>query len=147
MNSLWLDSVSKNISFSSLPENKKAQVTIDEIEDAGDTVYEEEPILSVTITPEARRQITAYNDSVEGSGGYSNQTLVCYDLNDYQEVACYSTFITDLINGVYANDIVNNRSLIMGNNYRTVNNNNFNYFTLWSGSGLSEDDMIGPSWK
>ena len=28
MNSLWLDSVSKNISFSSLPENKKAQVCI-----------------------------------------------------------------------------------------------------------------------
>ena len=127
--------------------NTKAQVTIDEIEDAGDTVYEEDPILSVTITPEARRQITAYNDSAEGSGGYSNQTLVCYDLNNYQEVACYSTFITDLINGIYANDIVNNRSLIMGNNYRTVNNNNFNYFTLWSGSGISEDDMIGPSWK
>ena len=127
-------------------ENEKAATTIDEIQEAGNSVYDGDPILSVTITPDANRAIKAYNDEYEGSdGGYSNSTLDCYDLGGYQEIACYSTFINDILNGTYG-EVVNDRSLILGNNYRTVGDNNTQYFTLWNGT-ISETDMLGPSWK
>ena len=137
--------------------NEKAEVTIDEIEEVGNDIYNGEPILSITLTPSATRAIRAYNDEAEryNRGGYSNSTLSCYALDGYEEIACYSSFITNLINGnvsygdeTYATglDIINDRSLIMGNNYRTVSDDNFRYFTIWN-SGISEDDMIGPSWK
>lgn len=127
-------------------ENEKAATTIDEIQEAGNSVYDGDPILSVTITPDANRAIKAYNDEYEGSdGGYSNSTLDCYDLGSYQEIACYSTFINDILNGTYG-EVVNDRSLILGNNYRTVGDNNTQYFTLWNGK-ISETDMLGPSWK
>ncbi len=127
-------------------ENEKAATTIDEIQEAGNSVYDGDPILSVTITPDANRAIKAYNDEYEGSdGGYSNSTLDCYDLGGYQEIACYSTFINDILNGTYG-EVVNDRSLILGNNYRTVGDNNTQYFTLWNGK-ISETDMLGPSWK
>lgn len=137
--------------------NKKAEVTIDEIEDVGNSIYDEEPILSVTITPSVARAIKEYNDEAEKeyNNGYLNSTLSCYALDGYEEIACYSSFISDLLDGVvsyegktFANnlEIVNNRSLIMGNNYRTESDDNFKYFTIWD-KGISEEDMIGPSWK
>lgn len=135
--------------------NEKAEVTIDEIQDAGNAVYSEDPILSVTITPSVARAIKQYNDDAEAYGGYSNSTLSCYALDGYEEIACYSSFITGLLDGYveydgvnYINniDVVNDRSLVMGNNYRTVRDNNTEYFTTWS-TGISEEDMIGPSWK
>ena len=135
--------------------NDKAAATIDEIEDAGNAIYNEEPILSVTITPSVARAIKQYNDDAEAYGGYSNSTLSCYALDGYEEIACYSSFITGLLEGYveydgvnYINniDVINDRSLIMGNNYRTIRDNNTEYFTTWS-AGISEDDMIGPSWK
>ena len=135
--------------------NEKVDATISEIQEKGNSVYDEDPVLSVTITPSTARAIKEYNDKAENDGGYSNSTLACYSLDGYEEIACYSSFITDLLNGTItydrqtlANnlDIVNNRSLIMGNNYRTVSDNNFEYFTTWD-SGISEEDMIGPSWK
>ncbi len=135
--------------------NRKAEETIEEIEEIKDNVYLDEPILSVTITPGIANAIRDYNDDAEENGGYSNQTLSCYALDGYQEVACYSDFISGLLAGeirdgntVYGDhlDIVNNRSLIMSNNYRTVRDDNFEYFTLWDGS-ISEETMIGPAWK
>ena len=126
-------------------ENKKAKTTIAAIQEKEDNIYFEDPILSVTITPEVSRSIRAYNDEAEGNGGYSNSTLDCYDLGGYQEIACYSTFINDILNGTYG-EVVNDRSLILGNNYRTVGDNNTQYFTLWNGT-ISETDMLGPSWK
>lgn len=138
-------------------ENAKALRTIDEIEEAGESIYEDDPILSVTITPEAARAIKSYNAlAIENNaGGYSNNTLVCYDIGDYEEIACYSTFISNLLNGTvsYNNrnlatnlDVVNDRSLIMSNNYRRVRDDNTTYFTIWDGL-ISENDMLGPSWK
>lgn len=126
-------------------ENKKAKTTIAAIQEKEDNIYFEDPILSVTITPEVSRSIRAYNDEAEGNGGYSNSTLDCYDLEGYQEIACYSSFIGDILNGTYG-EVVNDRSLILGNNYRTVGDNNTQYFTLWNGT-ISETDMLGPSWK
>ncbi len=137
--------------------NAKAQTTIEQIQNAGDSIYAEDPILSVTITPSTARAIREYNDEAEKNnrGGYSNATLSCYTIGDYDEIACYSNFISDLIDGtitynnqVFINnsEIVNNRSLIMNRNYRTESNNNTEYFELWT-SGISEQNMIGPSWK
>ena len=135
--------------------NVKAETTIDEIQESGNAIYEEEPILSVTITPSVARAIKQYNDEAEGDGGYSNSTLSCYAIGSYEEIACYSSFITGLIDGyveydganlINGADIVNDRSLIMGNNYRTVTDENTKYFTTWS-TDISEDKMIGPSWK
>ena len=136
-------------------ENAKAEATIDEIQSDGNSIYDEDPILSVTLTPSVTRAIKNYNDEAEGHGGYSNDTLICYAMGSYEEIACYSEFISGLIRGniSYGNinyinnaDIVNDRSLIMGNNYRTVRDDNTSYFTTWT-TGISADDMIGPSWK
>lgn len=118
--------------------NDKAMITVSEIEEAGNGVYDEEPILSLTITPSAAREIKAYNDEQEQNnrGGYSNETVYCEAIGGYEEIGCYSSFIDDLINGRYGNDVVNSH----------VNRSLSSYFTLWDG-GISEDDMIGPSWK
>ncbi len=135
--------------------NPKAEETITEIQEAGNSVYDEDPILSVTITPSVARAIKQYNDKAESDGGYSNSTLACYALDGYEEIACYSSFIDGLVNGYieydgvnYINniDVVNSRSLIMGHDYRIVGDNNTKYFTTWNGK-ISEEDMLGPSWK
>ena len=124
--------------------NEKAATTIDEIQEVGNAVYEEEPILSVTITPSVARAIKQYNDDAEGDGGYSNDTLACYKINDSKGlIACYSSFIESLIQGEYG-DVVNDQSTIL--DVRNEGENNTEYFTTWS-SGISEEDMIGPSWK
>lgn len=135
--------------------NTKAAETIDEIEDAGNSIYDEDPILSVTITPTTARAIQAYNDEAEKNnrGGYSNATLTCTSVGGYDMIGCYSTFIDDLIDGriSYGNrvidsnlgDIVNDRSMIMSGNYRSSSSR---YFQLWEGT-ISEYDMLGPSWK
>ncbi|MCM1053157.1 MAG: hypothetical protein NC483_04205 [Ruminococcus sp.] len=131
--------------------NRKANDTVDEIESLGNSVYDSEPILSITIDPSTARDIKIYNDKAEdennnGGGGYSNSTMSCYKIGDYEEVACYSSFITELLGGTYGRNVVNDKSLIKQNGYRAVGDNNTGYFTLWNGQP-SEDKMLGPSWK
>ncbi len=140
--------------------NDKAAKTIDEIEKgidgkyAEDGIFESQPILSLTLTPEAARAIRSYNNDAENDGGYSNATLSCYALSVgadvYDEVACYSNFITDLLKGIVdgqnVGDIVNDVSQISESGFRTVSDNNYKYFTTWSGI-YDENSMIGPSWK
>ncbi|MDE5539656.1 MAG: hypothetical protein K2J20_04140, partial [Bacilli bacterium] len=135
--------------------NKKAETTIDEIEGAENTIYDTTPDFSVTIDGTTAAAIEKYNKCAEGKpfaagvcgdaneGGYSNKTLECHDLNGYEDVACYSSFITDLIEGKYGNNIVNYSAT---KNDRNVGDNNTSYFTPWKGT-ISEADMIGPSWK
>ncbi len=141
----------------------KAQTTIDEIEGLQNSVYEQQPILSIKLTGTAARDIQKYNaenipdgDNNSGSwnldletlGGYSNHTLDCYALGDYKEVACYSTFIDDVLANKYGK-IVNSNSLIANSNYRTrgdVNGSKDEYFEKWTGT-VSETDMVGPAWK
>jgi len=125
--------------------NEKAKVTVSDIEQKGNTVYDETPILSITLDSGTARAIKAYNDSVEDDGGYSNATLDCYSLGGNPEIACYSTFITDLIEGDYGRNVVSDESLIADTSYRTVYDDNTQYFTLWG--AVSEAGMLGPSWK
>lgn len=140
--------------------NEKAEVTIDEIQDkdtGGNKIYDQDPILSITITRDVAMAIKEYNDEAEKeyNNGYLNSTLSCYDMSGYEEIACYSSFISGLLEGMITYDgktlgsdleIVNNRSLIMADGYRTESDDNNKYFTIWE-KEVSEDLMIGPSWK
>lgn len=126
--------------------NTKAQSTIEEIEELGNAIYDSKPILSVTIDGSTANAIKKYNDDAEknNNGGYSNATVSCYALNGNAETACYSSFITDLLDGKYGKDIVNDS---VAKDERVVGDNNTKYFTGWNRTVLSEKDMIGPSWK
>ena len=133
--------------------NDKGKETIKEIETgdyyddnndtSGNKIYDSKPILSLTIDPSTARTIKQYNNSVEKIGGYSNDTIYCKAIGNYQEIACYSSFVDELLSGKYGNTIVNNDSLIKDSSYR---DNTSSYFKLWT-KGISEEDMIGPSWK
>ncbi len=126
----------------------KASATIQEIETQGEEIYNTSPILSVTISPSAASEIVKYNKEHESKGGYSNLTLSCYDLNGYVDGACYSSFITDLLESEGKYGTVNETSKIQSyNGYRKEGNTSGNageYFVSWSGV---ESDVVGPSWK
>ncbi len=113
--------------------------------DNGNSIYDTTPIFSVTIDPSTARQLKEYNDGEEGNGGYSNATLDCYALGGYQEIACYSSVISDILRGTYGSDATND-SLITDSGYRTVTDDNTQYFELWTGA-ISVEEMLGPSWK
>ncbi len=121
----------------------KALSTVTEIEEKGNSIYDEEPILSITLTPSSAREIKKYNNSVIDDGGYSNKTVSCENRNGIEEIVCYSSFIDDLIAGEFG-DVVNDNSLIADEGYRYGDNSD--YFSLWP-NAYSEEDMIGPAWK
>ena len=144
-------------------ETEKASATIEEIESTQNAIFEAEPILSITISGTDAQKIKTYNNENIGSdnnntglfsgsqndlGGYSNDTLTCYSLGDYEEVACFSSFITDVLRGEYG-DMVNDNSLIKDDSYRVegdVSGAANSYFEAWTGE-VSEDSMVGPAWK
>lgn len=123
--------------------NDKALTTISEIESSGNSIYDTDPILSITIDPSTARNIKKYNDSVESEGGYSNSTISCEAKGGYEEIVCFSSFVTDLLDGKYGDNVINENSLVIDNNYRSSSSD---YFKLWNGR-VSENDMLGPSWK
>lgn len=121
----------------------KAQATVSAIEEKGNSIFDEEPILSITLTPSTAREIKKYNNYVLDEGGYSNKTVSCENRDGFEEIVCYSTFIDDLLAGEFGN-VVNENSLIADESYR--HGENSEYFSLWP-NGFSEEDMIGPAWK
>lgn len=133
--------------------NSKAYETIKSIQNKGNKAYDEEPILSVTITPSVSKNIKSYNREAENSGGYSNKTLNCYKLGSYERAVCYSEFIGDLLDDKYGNNVINDNSKIADSSYRTGTNvseasatRNDSYFKMWSGT-VNANSKIGPSWK
>lgn len=140
--------------------NDKAKDTLQEIEEKGEEVYAEDPILSVTIGPDDQKKIESYNDS-EG-GVYSNDNMNCYSLGGNERAACYSEFIDDVLNGSYGT--VDQSSKIAQSGYRRttdVSGARGEYFEMWNGYnpdlkdmdekgyeyGTFEYYMLGPSWK
>ena len=103
--------------------NDKAKLTIDEIQTYGeliyvseelgtDDVYEGHPViegisspidfgvLKVVMTPALAQEIRNYNRNAEassGSGGFTNNTLTCYDYTyggaKFENIFCYSSFL------------------------------------------------------
>lgn len=122
--------------------NDKARTTVSEIQSKGNAIYDEEPILSLTITPSAARRIRDYNNDVIDEGGYSNKTVSCEARNGFEQLACYSSFIDELLAGEYGNIV--NDSLIVEDSYR--HGDSSGYFTLWNGT-IDENNMTGPAWK
>jgi len=147
--------------------NQKAKETIKDIEETnkGNEIYNDTPIFSITIDATDAAQIRKYNDIAEkdNNGGYSNDTLDCRSLKvgskTYAEIACFSTFITDLINGKIVDDDEGNKGNIDVklnsskikdiNKYREVKNitsSSNGYFTGWN-SVPDDRTGPGPSWK
>lgn len=122
--------------------NDKGVYTCSEIENKGNTVYDEQPILSLTIDPSTASEIKKYNKNHLDDGGYSNKTVSCEAKGGYEEVVCFSEFVDDILNGEYGN-IVNDNSLIADDSYRSASSD---YFKLWENT-IAEDRMIGPAWK
>jgi len=124
--------------------NDKALATISEIEGKEDSIFDETPILSITIDQTAARKIRDYNDEATKDSGYVNKTIKCQSRGGYEQIVCYSSFIDDLLDGTYGNAVNKDNSLIADDGYR--HGESSGYFTLW-GNRISEDDMMGPSWK
>lgn len=139
--------------------NDKAALTIKEIEvdgtdgsgkDAGNGVYDTDPVLSLTISPKDATKIKEYNKSkIDGNkGSYSNKTIYCRDKDGHKLISCFSTFIDDVMNGQYGK--VNDKSTAL----RTRNNASADteYFKTWSGYSAfspeaAERANLGPAWK
>lgn len=77
--------------------SSKADATITEIEKDGDSVYDKTPMLSVTMTPGLASEIRSYNNTAEKNGGYSNDSLTCYDYDStYKNIFCFSDFLDSM---------------------------------------------------
>lgn len=123
--------------------NEKGKATQEKIEASGNTIYDGTPILSLTITPSTSRAIREYNDKAEKDGGYSNNTITCQNIDGVgKQLACYSSFISDIIDGEYGS-VLNEKSEI-GKDITYRNKNN--YFKFWTGT-ISEKDMMGPAYQ
>ena len=136
--------------------NEKAKVTIEEIERLGSTIENQTPILSVKMTPSLASQIRNYNKDKESDGGYTNETLICYNYKKgtkvYEKVFCYSELLDSWKNSYSSNfEFTSDRNLATRNNttvtnskYWTVFDETFsNKYTL----GQYNEVLGGPSWK
>lgn len=117
--------------------NAKGAAVRSEIEEAGNSIYDTTPILSLTINPSVSRSIKNYNKDNENNGGYSNETVKCQNVSAGERLACYSDFISKLIAGEFGDAQVK-----LG----AERNNPESYFQFWT-SGISEAGMIGPAYR
>ncbi len=123
----------------------KAEKTIEEIEDANETIYDNDKTtdgkglaFSIKMTPEVVNTIKEYNKAHTKDGGYINDSLTCYPVNvngvEYQNINCYSDFI-DTLSEKYGDKIV------------APNRHTDQYWTTWQGYVYNEDVIGGPSWR
>lgn len=165
----------------------KAFATLSEIEEAGETIYDidyEDTTQTVDTTNSIKikldtnmiNKVKAYNDKYDGTDGYANNSLKCYDhknSNDgqtYKNIYCYSTFIDELIyDSSTADNVLIDGNRIIGSNasssdtLRKAQTQASGYWTTWSevtpswnistSNGFAYyqqnylDIGIGPSWK
>lgn len=143
----------------------KAEATIDEIETENEMIYDKTGddsslAFSIRLTSDLINELKSINASAEGSGGYANDTLTCYDatLEDgtvVPDIYCYSEVIDELI-ADYGDDItVYNRTPVGSRSDDNDAANADGYWTLWSTwemPTLQENSgaltvIGGPSWK
>lgn len=124
----------------------KAEKTIEEIEDANETIYDNDKTtdgkglaFSIKMTPEVVNTIKEYNKAHTKDGGYINDSLTCNDVEVngtvYKNINCYSDFITELSNKYSDKIVAPNRG------------NDSEYWTTWQGYVYNEDVIGGPSWR
>ena len=165
----------------------KAYATTTEIEESGETIYDIDYedtsssdgdfAMKITLDTKMINKIREYNEKYEDNGGFTNNTLKCYDhvnSNDgktYENIYCYSTFIDELLYDSSSKDnvkIVGNR--IIGSDatstdkLRKTQTQSSGYWTTWSEANSNNWTIttqnglayyksnygeigIGPSWK
>ena len=125
--------------------NEKAEKTIEEIEEANETIYDNDKTtddsalaFSIKMTPEVVNTIKEYNKAHTKDGGYINDSLTCNDVTvngtTYKNINCYSDFI-DTLSEKYSDKII------------APNRHTDQYWTTWQGYVYNEDVIGGPSWK
>ena len=125
--------------------NEKAEKTIEEIEAANETIYDNDKTaddsalaFSIKMTPEVVNTIKEYNKAHTKDGGYINDSLTCNDVTvngtTYKNINCYSDFI-DTLSEKYSDKII------------APNRHTDQYWTTWQGYVYNEDVIGGPSWK
>ena len=143
--------------------SKKAEATVTEIENLGASVENDTPILSVTMTPALAKDIRNYNNSQEANGGYTNESMECYNYTDgsktYEKVFCFSSFLDDMSKKhsnafSFINTRISESTRESSNDYNTISKQitASGYWTIYPGANaykLGEYDGVvgGPSWK
>ncbi len=139
--------------------HKKAQTTIEEIEEVNEMVYDDKTTdgsalgFSIKLTSEVVNKITEYNKANEDNGGYINNSLKCYDATidgtTYKSIYCYSELIDKLLeeNG---DNVTVLPSRVNDESRRASDSNSSGYWTLWKNYKIDKtsDSVIGgPAWK
>ncbi len=124
----------------------------DGIDTIGEEVYAKDPILTVELTPSMANKIRKYNKTNESEGGYSNNSITCYDYTldgkTYKNVFCYSDLLDDLQKD-YSNNVKFIDSRLNTESLRKNNNTQNGYWNVYT-KGMpvaSEHNIGGPSWK
>lgn len=136
----------------------KATLTVEEIEDANDLIYNSNKVsdgsglaFSVRLDSSTINYLKDYNAQAEGKGGYGNDSLSCYDADvggtTVANLYCYSEVIDYLVengDGV-PSDITDVRT---GSSGRSDSNANANgYWTLWTDETLDALNFDGTGWS
>ncbi len=135
----------------------KAKETVkgskDGIESVGDAIYDKEtPILTIELTPDMAKKVRDYNKSSEKDGGYSNNSITCYDYTSggktYKNIFCYSDFLDEL-KTTYSNNVSFDKTRLQSESQRKTNTTQNGYWNTYI-QGMpvvSETTVGGPSWK
>lgn len=108
----------------------KGQKALDEIRNAGENIYSDDPEYSITLTPALINDIRRYNDDQEDKGGYLDSSLSCHGNNGSTlHIVCESKFLNEIAG---ASDFERN----------TV----FETFSDFGGESARKSGY-GPAWK
>ncbi len=134
---------------------EKANLTLkgeNGIEELKEQAYENDPILTVSLTPDMADEIRDYNSN----NSYTNSTLVCYDtVSDtgevYENTQCYSSYLDSLSSDNKHSDNFNFIDSRSPDVEDRISNKN-EYFVPFFGEETtipenSPTSVGGPSWK
>lgn len=129
---------------------EKAQLTIDEINEFNEMIYDadestkttngSEFAFGIVMDPGTIRKVREYNERVEKDGGYANDSLNCQILKT-DDGAEYSVCYSELIN-----ELIEDGNVIV-KDYRDDPNRYWESFTKYSSLKTGTDVIGGPAWK
>ncbi len=115
----------------------------------GDKIYDGKSSFEIKLTPELAEYLKDYNEKAEG--GYSNDTLTCYNYEydgvTYKNIFCYSDLL-DKLNSLYKDNIIFMENRPKDKSSRNQSNNT-KYWTVYIDKipVRSEVSIGGPAWK